>query len=209
MKTNRFLAALIVAYILAAFAPALQARSIKGQLLDRVESAMEPGSTKVPAAGEVEFAFSPRAGAEALVVKFIHAEQHQLRVMGYAFTSPAVVQALIDVHKRAVNPVAVQVLVDYKENVTVDRSGKARAALGALVNAGIEVRTVDAYPIFHNKIILGTDSLQTGSFNYTMAAAKSNSENVIVLWHNPAAVQGYMKHWDHNWKLGTPWRPAY
>jgi phosphatidylserine/phosphatidylglycerophosphate/cardiolipin synthase-like enzyme len=27
--------------------------------------------------------------------------------------------------------------------------------------------------------------VQTGSFNYSQAAAKSNSENVLVVWNNP------------------------
>jgi len=37
-------------------------------------------------------------------------------------------------------------------NVSGDRSGKARAALGALVNAGADVRTISVYAIHHDKV---------------------------------------------------------
>ncbi len=208
MKTMKHIAALFLALCCLAAAPGVHARSVKDQVLQRIESAMEPGATQVPATGQVEFAFSPRGGAEGLILKVIGTSQRDVRMMAYALTNPKVVAALIDAHKsRRVN---VEVLVDWKQNVREDRSGKAKAAMGALVNAGIQVRTVDSFAIHHDKVLLVDGvHLQTGSFNYSAAAANSNSENVIVLWNNPAAVQGYMKHWTRNWSQGRPWQPAY
>ena len=154
----------------------------------------------VPATGQVEYAFSPREGAEGLVLKVIRSSRHDIRMLAYALTSAPVVGALIEAKKRGVD---VAVVADYKENIRADHSGKAHAALGALANAGIPVRTISVYPIHHDKVlVVDGATVQTGSFNYTQAAANSNSENVIVLWNNPALAKGYLAHWQRNWRQG-------
>jgi len=43
---------------------------------------------------------------------------------------------------------------------------------------------------------------ETGSFNYSQAAAKSNSENVLVVWNDRAAAAQYQAHWDSRWTKG-------
>jgi phosphatidylserine/phosphatidylglycerophosphate/cardiolipin synthase-like enzyme len=206
-SSTKNLIALIIASFCLLAAPAISARSFKAEMLALVDDAMAPGATKVQAAGQIEFAFSP-GGAQALVLKTIASSQREIRVFAYAFTSAPIAAALIEAYKR--RGVDVQVLVDGGPQMRSDRSGKSRAALGALANAGITVRTIDAYAIHHDKVLLVDGvHLQTGSFNYSAAAAKSNSENVIVLWNNPAVVQGYMKHWHRNWTQGRSWQPAY
>jgi len=60
-------------------------------------------------------------------------------------------------------------------------------ALNLLVNAGIPTKTISNYAIHHDKYIVSDEKhVQTRSFNYSQAAAKSNSENVIVVWNNEA-----------------------
>jgi phosphatidylserine/phosphatidylglycerophosphate/cardiolipin synthase-like enzyme len=209
-RSPRLLLLVIAASLALTLAPAAHAR--KSALTRAVESAidqaLEPGSTSVPAGtGPVEYAFSPREGAENLVVKVIRSSRHDIRMLAYALTSVPVVGALIEAKKRGVD---VEVVVDYKENIRADRSGKAHAALSALVNAGIPVRTIDAYAIHHDKsLTVDGATVQTGSFNYTQAASKSNSENVIVLWNNPQLARGYLAHWERNWKQGRPFEPGY
>lgn len=202
-------AALVAAALALALVPAAQAR--KSKLEQAVESAvdraLEPGSTTVAATGQVEYAFSPREGAEGLVVKVIHASRHDIRMLAYALTSAPVVAALIDAKKRGVD---VAVVADAKENLRADRSGKAHAALSALVDAGIAVRMIAVYPIHHDKsLVVDGATVQTGSFNYTQAAAKSNSENVIVMWNNPQLARGYLAHWERNWRQGHPFDTGY
>ena len=89
------------------------------------------------------------------------------------------------------------VTVDYRNNVQEDRSGKARAALGALVNASIPVVVVSAYPLQHSKY-LTVDSavIQTGSYNYSQQAALYSSENVIVVRGRPDIVRAYLSNWN-------------
>jgi phosphatidylserine/phosphatidylglycerophosphate/cardiolipin synthase-like enzyme len=187
--------------------PAALARTKKSELRELAEQFTQPSSTKVPATGDVEFAFSPNEGSEALVVKVIAAARSEIRMLAYSFTSAPVTKALLDARKRGVD---VKLLVDYKNNVREDRSGKAKAALGALAVAGIQIRTISVYPIHHDKtIIVDRMHIETGSFNYSSAAAKANSENVLVLWNNPRVAIGYLSHWERNWRQGTDWTPNF
>ena len=162
---------------------------------------------EVPATGTIEVAFSPNEGSEALVIKTIDSAKSEIKVLAYSFTSAPITEALIRARHRGVN---VALVVDYKDNVKEDRSGKSRAALSALVNAGCEVRTISVYSIHHDKtIIVDRQTVETGSFNYSAAAAHRNSENVIVLWSNPRLAQVYLGHYERNYRQSEPFNMAY
>lgn len=170
--------------------------------VDRVVEAMEGQPAQVVAAGSLEIAFSPGAGAEALVIKVIGSARKEIRMLAYSFTSAQVVRALLDARHRGVG---VQLVVDYKANLLEDRSGKARAALSALAISGVDVRVIDAFSIHHDKVIcVDGETVELGSFNYSAAAANRNSENVLVNWHNPALVKVYLGHFERNFRLSKP-----
>src|SRR5438093_2486643 len=114
-----------------------EAKKKSEPLVDAVVDAYESNhSFTMPAAGTIEVAFSPNEGSEALVVKVIDSAKTELRVLSYSFTSAPVTSALLRAKKRGVD---VRLVADHKNNVSADSSGKARAALSALVNAGIDV----------------------------------------------------------------------
>ena len=87
------------------------------------------------ASSPIEVAFSPEAGAEALVLKVISSARQSIQLAGYSFTSPAVVRGLIDAKRRGVN---VKVLLDDKGN----RGQASVAAMNLIVGAGIPLRVV-------------------------------------------------------------------
>jgi len=165
----------------------------------RILAAPETGQTfDVAATGRVEVAFSPNEGSQALVLKVIDSAKAELLVMSYSFTSAPVVEALLKAKKRGVD---VHLVADQKNNTSEDRSGKARAALSALVNAGVDVRTISVYPIHHDKVIIADrETVEMGSYNYSDAAAHKNSENVLVNWRNPELAKVYMKHFERNYR---------
>ena len=151
----------------------------------------------------IDSAFSPEAGSEALVIKVIKSSKLNIRLAAYSFTSPVVVQALLDAKKRGVD---VRVVVDDRGN----HSKASIAALNLLVNTGIPTRTISAYTIHHDKYIVSDEmNVQTGSFNYSKAAAKSNSENVIVIWNNREVAASYLKHWQSRYDKGVEFRSTY
>lgn len=145
--------------------------------------------------------FSPDGSAERLVLRAIDGARHSIRVAAYVFTASAVTKALVAAHKRGVE---VRVLLDWRANFEDERR-YARHAIGALVLAGVPVRTIDVYPIFHDKYMVIDDrTVQTGSYNYTVAAARHNAENALVVWNNPALAKTYAHDWEANWRLGRP-----
>ena len=52
-------------------------------------------------------------------------------------------------------------------------------------------------------------TVQTGSFNYTSAAAQRNAENVIVVRNAPAIAAQYDAEWRRLWSEGSELTPVY
>lgn len=172
-----------------------------------VESIQERRTYEVPAAGVVEVAFSPNEGSEALVIKVIDSAKSELRILSYSFTSARITEALIRARKRGVD---VRLVADEKNNTDEDRSGKARAALSALRNAGADVRVISAYPIHHDKVIVADrETVELGSFNYSESAARRNSENVLVTWRNAKLAEVYLQHFERNYRQSAPYSGRY
>lgn len=151
----------------------------------------------------IESAFSPEAGAEALVLRTIDSARQSIRIAAYSFTSPQVMRKLLDAKRRSVD---VQIVVDEKGN----KSKASKAAMNLVVNAGIPLRTISTYTIHHDKyIVVDGKHVETGSFNYSKSAASKNSENVIVVWNNSELAGNYLRHWQSRWSHGTDWRSEY
>ncbi|MGC9162092.1 MAG: phospholipase D family protein [Thiomonas sp.] len=155
----------------------------------------------LPQGATLSSAFAPSDEALALVIEAIDQARSSIHMAAYLLTSADVARALVRAKKRGVT---VQVLLDWKANLDED-ARVARHAIGILRNAGIAVRTVDVYPIFHDKyLVIDRRTVQTGSFNYTYSAAHRNAENVLVVWNAPALAARYMADFEHNWALGRP-----
>ena len=156
------------------------------------------------AAADVQVAFSPDGGAERLVLGTINGAKRSIRVMAYSFTAEPVVRALILAKRRGVD---VALTVDYRSNIDEDHSGRARAALGALVYAGVPVRVVKAFAIQHSKYLIADDAtIESGSYNYTSMAARYNSENALVIRGDTELAARYLENWTQVSRLGEPYR---
>lgn len=205
MKPSRFLPVILAGLALswAGSAFAFKPSALR-ELADAIETT---APVAVPAAGSIEVGFSPKGGAEALVLRVIDSAKTDIKALSYSFTSPRVVAALLRAAKRGVD---VSLVADYKNNITDDRSGKGRAALSALAEAGCDVRVISAYPIHHDKVlIVDRQTVELGSFNYSDAAARVNSENVLVNWNNQALAKAYLAHFERNWRQSEPFRARY
>lgn len=172
-------------------------------LLDELSRTLQARTDKAPASAQIEAGFSPNGSAERLILKVINSAQKSIRLGAYSFTSPVIVRALVDAKRRGVD---VRVVVDDKGT----QSKAGTAALNLLAGAGIPARRNGEYAIHHDKYIV-SDGLhvQTGSFNYSQAAAKSNSENVLVVWHNAELAAAYQRHWQSRFDEGTDYKRSY
>jgi len=144
----------------------------------------------------VEVGFSPDGDAQVVVLRAIASARSEIVVGAYSFTSKPVSEALRAAHRKGVK---VFVLADEKSNVG------QYSALAFLANAGVTVRTIGKYAIYHNKfLVIDRQHVQTGSFNYSSSAQKRNAENVLVLYDVPSLAQAYLKQWSQDWEAGQP-----
>jgi phosphatidylserine/phosphatidylglycerophosphate/cardiolipin synthase-like enzyme len=102
-------------------------------------------------------------------------------VQAYSFTSAPIAKALVDAHKRGVQVVAI-----------LDKSQETEKYTEAdfLLHAGIPVWIDGQHKIAHNKVmIIDSETVITGSFNFTKAAETENAENLLVIRSPDLAAQ--------------------
>ena len=149
----------------------------------------------------VRVAFSPNGQAQELILQTIASAKKSIKVAAYSFTSKPISQALLEAKKRGVE---VKVVADAK-------AGKGKySAVTFLANHNIPVRLNENYAIFHHKfMIIDEKNIQTGSFNYSAAAANKNAENVVVLENMPQVALAYAHEWQLLWDESQDLPPAY
>jgi phosphatidylserine/phosphatidylglycerophosphate/cardiolipin synthase-like enzyme len=181
-RTKRFLLALLVLVPLCG---------------TEVASASEP----LPHGASFDLGFSPRRGALDTVLKGIAAARSEILVAAYSFTSKPIALALLDAHKHGVK---VMVVADQKSN------GGRYSAVTFLANQGVPVRLNGHYAIHHHKfMVIDGKALETGSFNYTAAAADKNAENALLLWDVPNLAAEYAHEWQRLWEEAEELKPRY
>lgn len=154
-------------------------------------------------ATQVDVGFSPEGSARQIVLNAINSAQKSIHVMAYSFTAPDIITALASAKDRGVD---VKIVVDEKGN----RTKSSLAAMNYVVNHGIELRTDNDFKIQHDKVlIIDSNTVELGSFNFTYSAEKYNSENAMVIHDDPEIAGLYDKHWLDRWNRGNYYSPGY
>jgi len=149
----------------------------------------------------IEVGFSPNGTGLPLVLKTINSAKSLICVAAYSFTSKPVAEVLVKATKRGVK---VKVVADAKSN-----TGKY-SAVTYLANQGLDVNLNGKYAIMHNKfIVVDNKTVETGSFNYSAAAANKNAENVIVIWDNKDVASIYAKQCETLYSEGAKLTKTY
>lgn len=149
--------------------------------------------SKVPVDGAIEIAFAPvpQRSAERLVIKVIDSAEHSVFMAAYGMTSKPIADAMCRASARGV---AVAAVLDAKSNPHGFNGNSKRDYMLA---CGVVVRGNTRYPIMHDKfIVVDGMHVETGSFNYTFAAAERNAENAMVIWNNDQLAARYSGEFD-------------
>ena len=134
--------------------------------------------------------FSPNGGCTQAITTAIASAKKSLDVQAYYFTSTPIARAIAEAHQRGVT---VRVLLDKSQ----EQSNYTGATY--LVNAGVNVWVDHEHEIMHNKVmIIDNNTVITGSFNFTVAAERSNVENVVFIEGKPKIAQAYLKHFEQH-----------
>lgn len=139
--------------------------------------------------------FTPGDDCTSVITDQIAGARQQVLVQAYSFTSPEIVRALVDAHKRGVD---VRVVLD-RSNACKDASEecekKGAIAADTLRLAKVPVLVDRKHAIAHNKVmVLDGVRVITGSFNFTRAANERNAENLLVI-ADPALARKYAENW--------------
>jgi phosphatidylserine/phosphatidylglycerophosphate/cardiolipin synthase-like enzyme len=144
-------------------------------------------SRALTAPAKVTVCFTPGGHCDDLVIEQIGAARSRILVQAFNFTNQKILEALAAAKGRGVD---VRVLLAKKHET--NRS----EALTTLLEAGIPVKIDDKVRAAHNKVmIFDAQAVVTGSYNFTYAAQRKNSENLLVLRDSPQIVDAYVRNW--------------
>ncbi len=136
--------------------------------------------TTIDSGAKFSAAFSPHGDSLSLILQGINLAHKTIDIAAYSFTSKPIAIALYAAFGRGVK---VRVVADARSNL-----GHSSVLL-YLANHGAVVRLNNHYKIFHDKfMIIDGTTLETGSFNYSAAAANNNVENVLLLWNEASPL---------------------
>jgi phosphatidylserine/phosphatidylglycerophosphate/cardiolipin synthase-like enzyme len=169
------------------------------------------GQTGNAPTADIRVFFSPHGGCTRELVSLINRAGKSVDVEAYSFTSRPIVKALIAAHQRGVRVV---VILDrsnlLKKNYRTHKYTRHPSpALQACYAAGIPVYIDARYLIAHNKVMLiDGNTIVTGSFNFSYAAAHFNAENMLVVHHAPAIFAAYLKNFLHHEATSQRYSPG-
>jgi len=163
-------------------------------LFDSVKQTANEAMTAPPKENEV--CFSPENLCDVKFWKFLQTAQKSLDIAIFDITHEKIVHEILVA--KVSRKIPVRVVVDTRQ------SKGQHSLVSLLIKGGANVRFGKQRGVMHNKFtILDGKMLQTGSFNYTNAAATKNNENQIYL-SNPAIIEQYQKRFEELWQNGRP-----
>lgn len=115
--------------------------------------------------------FTPQENCTKNIIEKIDFAKNEILIQAYSFTSYPIYEALLRAKKRGVKIICI-----------FDKSQENSAICLAMKEAKIDI-WIDKMPgIAHNKIIIiDSETVFTGSFNFTKAAQFRNAENLLCI----------------------------
>jgi phosphatidylserine/phosphatidylglycerophosphate/cardiolipin synthase-like enzyme len=152
-----------------------------------------PLSPSTPVAeGDISLCFTPNKRCQSLIIGEIGQAKQSIFVQAYSFTDKEIARALAEAAKRGV---MVKVILD-KSNRKDERSAKS-----ILQDQKIPFRFDAPSGIAHNKImIIDAAKVISGSYNFSAAAYKRNTENLLVI-RNASLAKDYIQNWQGRWNV--------
>jgi len=138
--------------------------------------------------------FSPAGGREGrgAILDLIKRADHEILIAAFVLTDSRVVEALIQAHRRGVR---LRVVIDVR-NLENSRDE-------TLQQAGIEVRKDgNPYTMHHKVIVVDSEWVVTGSYNFTNSGFGRNNENLLIL-RDGTLAHLYRQEVEAIWRAGA------
>lgn len=164
--------------------------SLKGWVIKPTPISHSTGPA--PLKESIEVCFTPNKTCQSKILDSIEGAKKSIFVQAYSFTDADIATAL---SAAAVRGVEVKVLLD-RSNQTQKHSAK-----NILLDNDVPLRFDAPQGIAHNKImIIDESTIITGSYNFSAAAYKRNTENLLTII-NPPLAKIYLQNWHARWRV--------
>ncbi|KPJ67452.1 MAG: hypothetical protein AMJ43_04135 [Coxiella sp. DG_40] len=136
-----------------------------------------------------QICFTPDTNCTAKIVGAIKKAKRSILVQAYSFTSRPIIKALALAKYRGID---VRILLD--KSLIINGS-QYYSPIPYFQKQNIWIR-IDYLPVVaHNKVmIIDDNTVITGSFNFTRAAQRDNTENVLII-HDSKLARKYTDNW--------------
>jgi phosphatidylserine/phosphatidylglycerophosphate/cardiolipin synthase-like enzyme len=139
----------------------------------------------------VSYYFSPSNNTAETLIGFIDRCKISIDAAIYSITHDDITKALIRAHNRGVK---IRILVDNTQ------AGSPYADDELLLETGVILKRDKKTGLMHHKFIIGdADAVGTGSFNWTVNAARRNAENFVII-RLKYVVSGFKKEFNNIWR---------
>lgn len=149
----------------------------------------------LPSTARGDVYFSPNGGTETRLINEINLCRTRLDVAVFNISSSAVARAIVAARNRGV---AVRVISDYGQSTSSSsqvrwlRSNRIRVHL---------LGTSDPYSLMHHKYaVFDGVRMETGSYNWTVSANRSNHENADFM-ADGAKIATFQSNFERLWLL--------
>jgi phosphatidylserine/phosphatidylglycerophosphate/cardiolipin synthase-like enzyme len=139
--------------------------------------------------------FSPGEACRNTIVQQLEQATRRIRICVFTISDDRITDAIVHAHRKGVD---IRVLTDN------DKSLDLGSDIERLAREKISVRMDNTTNHMHHKFMVTDDkTLITGSYNWTVSAARYNHEN-ILLTEEPGAVKEFLHQFERLWGEMTP-----
>ncbi len=145
-----------------------------------------------PAPEATDAFFSPGEACRNVIIRQIETATTRLHICVFTISDDSITKSLLSAHKKGVQ---IKLITDN------DKSFDMGSDVEQLAKAGIAVKMDTTPNHMHHKFMLADQrTLITGSYNWTLSAARYNHENILVT-REAGVIKSFTHQFDQLWNV--------
>ena len=150
-----------------------------------------------------EVVFSRKRSVAEVLEEVIHSARKSVDVALYRFNSRRLAQALQEANDRGLR---VRLVLDYNkyEESQATRELLSKSSVPFRLSYG---KDGPGSKMHHKFVLVDSQTVVTGSYNWTLGSEEKNYENVLIL-HDPQQLEVYRQEFDALWSKATEIQPG-
>ena len=143
--------------------------------------------------------FSPGDDCRNAIVQQMNLSLRNLKICVFTISDDAITRAILNAHRKGVS---IRIITDN------DKSFDQGSDIRQLAGEGIPVKMDVTRNHMHHKFMVSDNkSLVTGSYNWTLSAARFNHENIVVT-KEEGVIESFSRGFDQLWEEMVDFNPS-